>query len=90
MTRRAMWNVVAYKLSGDTILAAGNVVRRVGGVCEELGLLLTSYRATLLMVECHYGQRYQDLTGRNLGFAISQPVRHAMTVEELEAQPGDD
>jgi len=85
LTNRALWSVVACKMVGDTIWGVSSACRTVGFVGNTVGNWVDCFGRTALMVESHYGKRYEDITGRSLGIAAAAPGRHAMSRGEQMA-----
>lgn len=83
LTGRALWSVVAMKVVGDTIWGTSAAIRTIGFAANTLANAIDCHGRTALMIESHFGKRYEDLTGRSLGIASSAPGRHAMRDDEL-------
>jgi transposase-like protein len=87
MTSKALWSVVACKVVGDTIWGVSAAARTVGFTANTVANWVDCFGRTALMVESHYGKRYEDLTDRSLGVAAAAPGRHAMTAGETVEEP---
>jgi hypothetical protein len=90
LTNKALWSVVACKVVGDTIWGVSAAFRTAGFTANTVANWVDCFGRTALMVESHFGKRYEDLTGRSLGVAAAAPGRHAMLDSETRQEPDVD
>ena len=83
ITGRALWATVACKVARELALCVGGFGHTIGTTAEEFG-------HAALMVEQHYGRRYEDLTGVNLAGVTDEPDLYRGAREEELAIDEDD